>query len=115
LAGCLILTASDILSVFAQDTSAALPVLTILLAARSGEAIIGPTTPIVEMVGHRALPLLNSIIGRLIWLALAYWLVPTMGATGMAISESAAVVATAWAAVVEPRISDKLSPFGSSF
>lgn len=115
LAGFLILTASDILSVFAPGTSAALPVLTILLAARAGEAVIGPATPIVEMVGHRALPLLNSIIGLLIWIALAYWLVPTMGAMGMAISVSAAVVATAWAAVIELRISDKLSPFGSGF
>ena len=115
LAGLLILVASDILSAFAPGASAALPVLVILLAARAGEAVIGPATPIVEMVGHRALPLLNSVIGLFIWLALALWLVPAYGAFGMAISVSVAVVVTAWAAVMELRISDKLSPFGAGF
>lgn len=115
LAGFLILVASDILSAFAPGSSAALPVLTILLAARAGEAVIGPATPIVEMVGHRALPLVNSIIGLSIWLMLALWLVPNYGAVGMAISVSVAVVVTAWAAVAELRFSDGLSPFGRSF
>lgn len=115
LAGLLILVASDILSAFAPGASAALPVLIILLAARAGEAVIGPATPIVEMVGHRALPLVNSIIGLAIWLMLALWLVPAYGAFGMAISVSAAVVVTAWAAVIELRISDNLSPFGRGF
>ena len=115
LAGFLILVASDILSAFAPGSSAALPVLIILLAARAGEAVIGPATPIVEMVGHRALPLVNSIIGLSIWLMLALWLVPSYGAVGMAISVSAAVVVTAWAAVAELRFSDRLSPFGRGF
>lgn len=115
LAGFMILVASDILSAFAPGAAAALPVLVILLVARAGEAVIGPATPIVEMVGHRAIPLLNSVIGILIWLGLALWLVPDHGALGMAISVSVAVVASAWAAVIELRISDRLSPFGSGF
>lgn len=115
LSGFMILVASDMLSAFAPGSQAALPVLVILLAARAGEAVIGPATPIVEMVGHRALPLLNSLIGMAIWLALAIWLVPLYGALGMALAVSAAVVATAWAAVAELRISDGLSPFGTGF
>ncbi len=115
LAGFLILVASDVLSAFAPGAAAALPVLVILLAARAGEAVIGPATPIVEMVGHRALPLLNSLIGLVLWLVLALWLVPTQGAFGMAIAVSVAVVATAWAAVAELRISDGLTPFGFGF
>jgi hypothetical protein len=59
--------------------------------------------------------LLNSIIGLAIWLLLAICLVPPYGATGMAISVSIAVVVTAWAAVIELMVSDKLSPFGSGF
>jgi O-antigen/teichoic acid export membrane protein len=77
--------------------------------------VIGPATPIVEMVGHRALPLLNSLLGFALWLGLALWLVPTYDALGMAIAVSVAVVATAWAAVAELRISDGLSPFGAGF
>ena len=115
LAGFMILIASDMLNAFAPGSQAALPVLVILLAARAGEAVIGPATPIVEMVGHRALPLLNSLIGMALWLALAMWLVPQYGAMGMALAVSAAVVATAWAAVAELRISDGLSPFGEGF
>ncbi len=115
LAGFMILVASDMLSGFAPGSEAALPVLIVLLAARAGEAVIGPATPIVEMVGHRALPLLNSLIGFALWLGLALWLVPIHGALGMAISVSVAVVATAWAAVAELRFSDGLSPFGVGF
>ena len=33
----------------------------------SAEAIVGPATSIVEMIGHRALPLLNSLIGAALW------------------------------------------------
>lgn len=115
LAGFMILVASDMLGAFAPGSAAALPILVVLLVARAGEAAIGPATPIVEMVGHRALPLLNSIIGLTIWLMLALWLVPAYGALGMALAVSVAVVATAWAAVVELKISDQLTPFGFGF
>ena len=115
LAGFLILVASDILSAFAPGSQAAMPVLIALLVARAGEAVIGPATPIVEMVGHRALPLLNSLIGLALWTLLALWFVPQYGAYGMALAVSVAVIATAWAAVAELRISDGLSPFGLGF
>ena len=89
--------------------------LVILLVARAGEAVIGPATPIVEMVGHRALPLINSIIGLSLWLMLGFWLVPVYGAAGMAIAVSVAVVVTAWLAVFELKVSDRLTPFGTGF
>lgn len=103
------------------DRNAMLPMyrfsthISLLLAARADEAVIGPATPIVEMVGHKALPLVNSIIGLSIWLMLALWLVPNYGAVGMAMSVSAAVLVTAWAAVAELRFGDRLIPFGRGF
>jgi O-antigen/teichoic acid export membrane protein len=115
LTGLMMLVASDMLTGFAPGSEAALSVLLVLLAARAGEAVIGPATPIVEMVGHRALPLINSVIGLIAWLVLALWLVPAYGALGMAIAVSVAVVITAWAAVVELKMSDGLSPFGRGF
>ncbi len=115
LAGLMILVSPDILTAFAPGSAAALPLLVILLVARAGEAVIGPATPIVEMVGHRALPLINSIIGLSLWLMLGLWLVPVYGATGMAIAVSVAVVVTAWLAVVELKVSDRLTPFGTGF
>lgn len=111
LAGLLVFTGPDILSVYRREAMAALPLLTILAAARAGEAIVGPAGTIVEMIGHRALPLLNSLIAAAIWLALAAWLVPLYGAWGMAVAVSIAILASTYAAAVELKISDGLSPF----
>lgn len=115
LAGFLILIAADLLTAFAPGAEAALMVLIILLAARAAEAALGPATPIIEMIGHRGLPLANSLAGLAIWLGLGIWLVPEMGATGMAIAVSAAVVLTALLAIVELYVADRVSPFGHGF
>ena len=115
LAGLLILIAADLLTAFAPGAEAALMVLIILLAARAGEAALGPATPIIEMIGHRGLPLINSLAGLAIWLVLGIWLVPDMGATGMAIAVSAAVVLTALLAIIELYWADRVAPFGHGF
>ena len=107
LAGLITFTGPDILSVYRREAHAALPLLAILCAARAVEAIVGPAGTIVEMIGHRALPLLNSLIAFLLWAALAFWLTPTMGAMGMAIAVSVAIVASTYAAAVELEISDR--------
>lgn len=111
LAGLITFTGPDILSVYRREAQAALPLLAILCAARAGEAIVGPAGTIVEMIGHRGLPLLNSAIAFLLWFALALWLTPGMGPMGMAIAVSVAIVASTYAAAVELEISDRLSPF----
>ncbi len=116
LAGLMIFTGADLLSVYRREAAAALPLLALLSAARAAEGIAGPATAIVEMTGHRALPLLNSAIAFLLWLALALWLVPGGGAYGgafgMAIAVSAAILVSTWAAAIELKVSDGLSPFG---
>ncbi|MBS0503932.1 MAG: oligosaccharide flippase family protein [Proteobacteria bacterium] len=111
LAALLMLTASDILSLFAPEAAAALPLLIILVLGRAGEAIVGPATPVVEMTGHRILPLVNSVIGLGVWALLGAWLVPSQGATGMAWAVSAGTVLIAWAATLELRITDGLVAF----
>jgi O-antigen/teichoic acid export membrane protein len=115
LAAFLILIAPDMLTAFAPGSAAALPVLVALLVARAAEAAFGPATPIVEMLGHRLLPLFNSLAGLALWLGLGLWLVPTHGAYGMALAVSAAVVATALLAVGELAWSDRLFPFTTGF
>ena len=112
LAGIIVFTGRDILSVYRPEALAALPLLAILCAARAAEAIVGPAGTIVEMIGHRGLPLLNSTIAFLLWIALALWLTPSGEAMGMAIAVSVAIVISTWAAAVELRISDGLSPLG---
>jgi O-antigen/teichoic acid export membrane protein len=114
LAGLLIFAGRDILSVYREEAAAALPILIILVAARAVEAIVGPATPIVEMIGRRSLPLFNSLIGLAFWALLAFWLVPLWGALGMAVAVGAATVAIAWAAMLQLRASDGISPFGGA-
>jgi O-antigen/teichoic acid export membrane protein len=111
LAGLMVFTGADILSVYRREAAAALPLLAVLCAARAAEAIVGPAATIVEMIGHRVLPLLNSALAFLLWGALALWLTPALGGFGMAIAVSVAIVASTWAAAIELRISDGLTPF----
>lgn len=108
LSALMILLARDILSGFAPEAMAALPLLVILVLGRAGEAVVGPATPVVEMIGHRVLPLVNSIAGIAAWVLIGWWLVPIHGATGMAIAVSIGTVLTAWAATLELRLSDGL-------
>jgi O-antigen/teichoic acid export membrane protein len=111
LTGLLIFAGVDILSVYRKEAAAALPLLYILVAARGVEAIVGPASTIVEMIGHRLLPLLNSFIAIALWIGLAAWLTPMYGALGMAVAVGVATVASTYAATVELQISDGLSPF----
>ena len=112
LAGLIVFTGPDILSIYRSEAAAALPLLAILAAARAGEAIVGPAGTVVEMIGHRALPLLNSFVALAIVAGLTALLVPSQGAWGMAIAVSSAFLAASYAAAVELWISDGLSPFG---
>jgi O-antigen/teichoic acid export membrane protein len=111
LAGWLAFAGPDILSVYRPEVMAALPLLYILVAARAAEAIVGPATPIVEMTGHRVLPLVNSFVGVACWAALSLLLVPRYGAPGMAVAVGAATVAIAYMATLELRLTEGLTPF----
>ena len=112
LAGLMIFAGPDVLSVYRDEAAAALPILVVLSAARAIEAIVGPAVTIVEMTGHRLLPLLNSALAVALWAALAWLLTPGLGAYGMALAVAAAIVAGSYAAAVELRIGDGLSPLG---
>jgi O-antigen/teichoic acid export membrane protein len=110
LAGLLIFAGADILSLYRPEAAAALPILILLVAARALEAIAGPATPIVEMTGHRLLPLLNALLGAALWAVLVWWLVPALGPLGMGVAVAVATVAVTAATMLELRISDGLSP-----
>jgi O-antigen/teichoic acid export membrane protein len=111
LSGLLIFAALDILSLYQPQAKAALPLLYILVTARAIEAVVGPASTIVEMIGHRALPVLNSLIAVGLWIGLAWWLAPDGGAIGMAWAIAIATVASTYAATLELQLSDGLQPF----
>jgi O-antigen/teichoic acid export membrane protein len=111
LAGLLIFAGVEVLSLYQPRAAAALPLLYILVAARALEAIVGPASTIVEMIGHRGLPLLNSAIAVALWIGMALWLAPEYGALGMAVAVGVATVASTYAATLQLQISDGLTPF----
>lgn len=111
----IMLLGPDILSLFAPGAGAALAMLVILVAGRVGEAVLGPATPIVEMTGHRILPLANAALGVALWALLAWWLTPRYGPEGMALAVAVGAVAIALAAVAELYASDRLHPFDGLF
>lgn len=111
LGGLLIFAGADILSIYRPAVAAALPILSILVAARVMEAIVGPASTIIEMIGHRLLPAVNSLVGVGLWAGLAAFLVPAYGAVGMAAAVGAGTMASSYAAVIELKMSDGLSPF----
>ena len=111
LAGLLIFAGVDVLSLYRPEAQTALPLLFILVGARAVEAIVGPASAIVEMIGHRLLPLLNSAIAVLLWIGLAWWLIPLLGPLGMAIAVGAATIASTYAATLQLQLSDGLNPF----
>lgn len=111
LAGLMIFAGPDVLSVYRKEAAPALAILIVLSTARALETIVGPASAIVEMIGHRLLPTLNSALSVLSWALLAWLLVPTHGAFGMAVAVAVAIVLPAYAAMVELGISDRISPF----
>jgi O-antigen/teichoic acid export membrane protein len=111
LSGLLVFAGVDVLSLYRPEAQAALPLLFVLVGARAVEAIVGPASAIVEMIGHRVLPLLNAFIALALWALLAFLLVPRQGPIGMAIAIAAATMASTYAATIQLRVSDGLSPF----
>lgn len=101
----------QLLKAFAHGAGAAYPLLVLLVAARTAEAVAGPASAVVEIIGHRARPTINALLGLIVWLGLASWLVPGIGATGMAAAVGASIVVSAWAAVAQLALLDRLAPF----
>lgn len=111
LAGLLVFAGVDVLSLYRPEARSALPLLFILVGARAIEAIVGPASAIVEMIGHRVLPLVNSFIAIALWIGLAAWLTPIYGPLGMAVAIGAATIASTYAATIQLQVSDGLNPF----
>ncbi|QXQ05776.1 polysaccharide biosynthesis C-terminal domain-containing protein [Sphingosinicellaceae bacterium] len=100
---------------FAPGAGAAFPLLVLLVGARAAEAVAGPASSVVEIIGHRARPTINAVLGLIVWLGLAWCLVPRLGATGMAAAVGASIVVSAWAALAQLAAYDRLAPFAAPY
>ncbi len=115
LTGVMIAGGDAVLMLFSPEAAAALPVLIVLLIGRAGETILGAATPIIEMTGHRILPLANAIAGLAAAAVVGWLYVPTMGALGMAMAVTAGVIVSSWSAVAELWVTERLGPFDRYF
>lgn len=82
----LIYISRDILTVFRPDYAAATSVIIVLTAGRITEALMGTSAAVIEMLGHRALPLFNNTLGLLTLFILQYYLKVDYGVMGIAIA-----------------------------
>jgi len=98
----------DMLSLFAPGAQLALPMLIVLLAARTIEAIVGPAGPVLDILGHRRWLLINALSGLAAWLLLSVLLVRPYGGLGMALAVSAGVLVPALLALVQLRTANRL-------
>lgn len=107
--------AEEILLLFAPEARAALSLLIILSLGRTIEALLGPSSAILEVIGQRRLMLWNSAAGLASWLALAFALTPWLGAMGMAISVAVSLNIVALLALLQLYWWHKLHPFQPPF
>lgn len=80
----LIYISNDILTVFRPDYATATGVIIVLTVGRITEALMGTSATVIEMLGHRALPLFNNALGLLTLFILQYYLKDEFGVRGIA-------------------------------
>lgn len=107
----MILTRAELLYLFAPEIMAAADVITILLIGRLIEGLMGPSPTIIEMIGNRWLPVINSTTGILVLIGGHLFLVPTMGVMGAAISASIGLNIIALLNVIQCQLTYKYKPF----
>lgn len=105
----------EILLLFAPEARAALSLVIVLSVGRTVEALLGPSSAILEVIGQRRLMLWNSAAGLASWLVLAFLLTPRFGAMGMAISVSISLNLVALLALLQLYWSNRLHPFQPPF
>lgn len=100
---CLAAASPALLAAFVPQAVAAAPLAAILIAGRTVEAAAGPAAAVVEMLGDRLWPIVAAIAAFNTAAIVALALVPSSGATGMAIAVAAALAVAAVIAVGQLR------------
>lgn len=107
----LYLARADILSALEPGFQAAAAAIAILVAGRVFEAASGPSSSIIEMLGHRLLPPANGLLGLMVFVWLGWMLIPIYGVTGAAIAAATGLNITAYLAFFQTAFLFKLFPY----
>lgn len=111
LAAALILARNDILAAMRPEFQAASTAIAVLCLGRVMEAATGPSVTVIEMLGHRMLPTLNSLLGFGTLVSLGAILIPQYGVTGAAIAAATGLNVTAFLSLLQSQLLFKLSPY----
>lgn len=101
----------DLLAALTPEFQVAGSAIVILCVARIVEAATGPSSAIVEMLGHRGLPLLNGLAGLAVLLVLGFALIPEQGVTGAAWAAAFGMNTTAILGLVQTQVLFRLNPY----
>lgn len=107
----LILASHDILSIMKPEFIGIMTAIMVLSLGRTVETMAGPSSAIVDMLGHRYLPLTNFLIGLLVMAGLSAYLIPIYEVTGGAIAAAIALNVTSLLALGESVLLFKLRPY----
>ncbi len=111
LASALLLARHDILSAMRPEFQAASTAIAILCIGRVFEVPTGPSSVVIEMLGHHLLPAINGIVGFVILIGLGAILIPIHGVTGAAIAAAIGLNTTAYIALIQSKMLFNLQPF----
>ncbi|MFZ5608786.1 MAG: oligosaccharide flippase family protein [Pseudomonadota bacterium] len=111
LAAGVVLARHDIAALFGAEAVKAAPLILILTIGRCAEALTGPSTALLEVLGKRGLPLVNNLAGLGVMLVLGAALTPGLGAEGMALGVIAGVNVVAMAGLAQLHHMHHLHPF----
>lgn len=101
----------DLLKSMPADFITASSAIIILSLSRLAESATGPSAAVIEMIGHRSLPIINNVIGMTILCSLAYYTVPTWGVTGAAVAAAIGINVTAWLSFIQGMLFYNLHPY----
>lgn len=104
-----------LLALFGHAAQTAYPALAMLTFTRLVEAVGGQAASIQSVISRYHHPLVGSILGLLVSIALGVLLLPQGGMDGMAIAVSAGIVVTVVAPMAQLWIYDRLHPFAAPF
>ena len=107
----LLIARQDILAIMKPEFIAASGAIAILCLGRAIESASGPSSAIIEMLGHRLLPIFNGLCGMAVLCILSYYLVDDYGVTGAALAATAGINTTAWLSLLQSLIVYKLNPY----
>ncbi len=102
---------SLVLHVWPNAVDGAVPALRITAAAQLLCTAVGSVNYLLIMGGYQRMTLMNAIPALILNLGLSFWLVPSMGVTGAALANAAAMGFANLAGLVQVRLTLGLSPF----